>query len=335
MKISGDNFLRRLEQGLLPRILLFQGEEEYWVAQGLAEMRKKLFPEGQEEFNSVDLEAGSLEEGTLNAALSTPPFLAPHRLVILRGLEGIKTKVDLELVAALDRLPEGLYLLITAKKPDQRRKVFKEVHKRGTVVECRPFKVYEAKKWLVAEGKKMGLAVSPAVSDLLLERRGVSLSMLHSELEKALIYQGGERELSLEEWMDLIGGAAEGNIFALIDHTSEGDLRGALGVLDRLLRDGEPEMKILFMLGRQIRQLFQAWFFLQEGRGKEALQHELKCHPFVAEKLVNQARPLSFLQLRSTLHRILQADYRIKSGVNEPQLELEMTVLDLTSILAA
>lgn len=335
MKISGSNFLRRLEEGFLPNILLFQGEEDYWISRGISEMQKKIFPNHEEEFNLVELEARALETGVLKNTLLTLPFLFPTRMVILRGIEEMRVDYDQELIQGLQGIPDGIYLVVTAKKADQRRKTIKELNARGTVVDCTPLKAYEVKKWLAEEGKKLGLVVTSDVSDLLIERRGTSLWLLRNELEKAQIYQGEEKRLTLGEWTDLIGASAESNIFALIDETSVGNSGAALQRLTQLLNEGEPEMKILFMLGRQIRQLFFAWLFLQEGRGKEALQQEVKCHPFVAEKLVTQGRRLSFSQLRSALRRVLQADSKIKSGASEPRLELELVVLDLSAILAA
>jgi DNA polymerase-3 subunit delta len=334
MKISGQNFLRRLEEGLLPRVLLFQGEEEYWINRGLAEIRRRLFPAHEEEFNLVDLEAKTLETGVLKTTLLSLPFLFPTRLVILRGIEEMKPDYDQELLQGLKGMPDGIYLVVTAKKADQRKKAVKELMACGTVVDCSPLRVYEVKKWLAEEGRKLGLKMTAKISDLLIERRGTSLGLLRQELEKALIYKGDEQILTLAEWTDLIGASAESNIFALIDHTSAGNSGAALQGLAQLLRDGEPEMKILFMLGKQIRQLFIAWLFLQEGKGEEALRQELKCHSFVAEKLIVQGQRLSFAQLSSAMHRVLQADWRIKTGMSDQRLELEMAVLDLSVILA-
>lgn len=334
MKISGQKFLRCLEEGLLPRVLLFQGEEEYWINRGVAEMRRRLFPDHEEEFNLVELEAKALEAGALKTTLLSLPFLFPTRMVILRGIEEMKPDYDQELLQGLKGMPDGIYLVVTAKKADQRKKAVKELIACGTVVDCSPLRAYEVKKWVVEEGRKLGLKITSEITDLLIERRGTSLGLLRQELEKALIYKGEEKILTLVEWTDLIGASAESNIFALIDQTSVGNSGAALEGLAQLLNDGEPEMKILFMLGKQIRQLFIAWLFLQEGRGEEALRQEIKCHPFVADKLVAQGRRLSFAQLCSAMHRVLQADWRIKKGMSDQRLELEMVVLDLSVILA-
>ncbi|HEY8344912.1 MAG TPA: DNA polymerase III subunit delta [Bacillota bacterium] len=334
MKISGQKFLRRLEEGFLPRVLLFQGEEEYWLNRGVAEMRRRLFPDHEEEFNLVDLEAKTLEAGVLKTTLLSLPFLFPTRLIILRGIEEMKPDCDQELLQGLKGMPDGIYLVATAKKADQRKKAIKELISCATVVDCSPLKVYEVKQWLIEEGRELGLKLTAEVTDLLIERRGTSLGLLRQELEKALIYQGEGQIMTLAEWADLVGASAESNIFALIDQTSAGNSKAALQGLAQLLKDGEPEMKILFMLGKQIRQLFIAWLFLQEGKGEDALREELKCHPFVAGKLLAQGRRLSFAQLCSAMHRILQADWRVKTGMSDQRLELEMAVLDLSVILA-
>lgn len=333
--MNGAVCLRKLKEGEVLNPLLFLGEEDYWLTKSLEILRRRLFTGEEGDFNRVDLEAGALTEGELLTALSTPPFLSPARMVILRAVDKIKPAAENDLRRGLEVMADGVYLIMTAAHLDQRRRFSKELLQRATVVECPRLKAYEAKKWVLAEAGSMKAPLSPEIAGLLVELRGASLAMLRNELEKALLYMGNDKKgLTKEEWMDLLGEATESNIFALIDRITEGETGAALTLLHQLLAVGEAEMKLLYLFGRQIRQLFQALALIEEGRGREALQKELSCHPYVAEKLLNQARKLSYRRLRSAHRRVLEADYRVKTGQSDPRLELEMTVVELTAILA-
>lgn len=313
-------------------VLLFRGEEEYWAIRSLQLIKKRLFPEGEGEFNLMELDAGSLSPGEITVALSTTPFFSPTRLVVLRRLEKMKAAFDDDLLRGLSSMASGVILVVMAVSTDRRRKAIKELVNRAMVIDCQPFKPYQARKWVMEEARRMRVPVSTTIAELLVELRGTSPAMLRKELEKALLYQGGEKKtLTREEWIRLIGGSTEDNVFALIDRISQGDLGAALRELDLLFSSGESEFMLLFMFARQIRELFRARVFIDQGKGSAALQKELNCHPYVAEKLITQARGVSYSRLRAAHRRILRADYRLKSGVSASRLELEMVVMDLTS----
>ncbi|NLW59440.1 MAG: DNA polymerase III subunit delta [Firmicutes bacterium] len=332
------DFLYSLQQkgrARLTRPVLFLGEEEYWVVTGINRIKQLLFPNAEEDFNVVVMELKEVEAPLLATELATAPFFSAKRLLVLKGLEEMKAAQEETLLAALPQLPPEVYLVLTARRLDQRKKGVKQLKDLVEVVYCPPLKNYEAKNWLRQEAKALGLALSSRELDLLLEAKGTSLLALKSELVKIKTYCGdGAKPASAEEWRTLLGEAVETNIFAMIDGALEGKTGVALSLLHRLLAAGEPELKILALLGNEVRRLFLGWFLLQTGREQE-IQKELGCHPYVAEKIRNRAARLTFTQLRRAHRRLLTADYRLKTGQSDTGLELYSVLLDLGSFLTA
>lgn len=335
--MKAAEFIRRLEEKGrtdLKRPVLFLGEEEYWRALGINRLKKLLFPGAEDEFNLVRLEIKETEAALLGTRLATAPFFSANRLLILDGLEEMKPAQEEILLAALPRLAPGVFLILTARHLDQRKKAVKEIMALVETVDCAPFKLYEAKRWVSQEAKERGLKLTPAQIDLLLEMKGTSLFALDNELEKVKTYCGGAGQvIPMEEWSALLGEASETNIFQMIDGAIEGKAGTALHLLHHLLKAGEPEMKILAMLGTEVRRLFIAWSLIQAGRSHE-IQKELACHPYVAEKIRKRAGTLTYLQLRQAHRRLLEADFRLKTGQADPALELDGVILDLGAFLA-
>lgn len=336
--MKASDFIYSLEQKgsvRLTRPVLFLGEEEYWIATGISRIKQLIFPNAEDEFNVMVMEIKEVEAALLGTELATAPFFSAKRLLILKGLEEMKTAQEETLLAALPHLPPEVFLILTARSLDQRKKGVKQLKALVETVYCAPLKSYEAKRWLRQEAKGLGLDLSSHELDLLLEAKGTSLFSLKNELDKIKTYCGqGAKPASTEEWNALLGEAMETNIFAMIDGAIEGKTGMALNLLHRLLAAGEPETKILALLGNEVRRMLMGWSLLQVGRSHE-IQKELGCHPFVADKIRKKAAHLTFAQLRRAHQRILTADYRLKTGQTEAGLELYAVVLDLSSCFTA
>lgn len=334
--MRGTEYIKKLQAGVPPQISFFYGEEDYWIRTCLYALRRRLFPDTEAGFSQEDVDAGKVSVESLANLLRTPPFFDSARLVILRGVEELETACDELLLMAVDSPISGVYLVVTAGKPNRRRKVFQELIKKATVVEAQPYKAYAARKWVMEEADRLGIKVSSGIAGLLVEYCGTSLTALMNELEKAALYAGEDKSgLTRDEWLVLLGETTETNLFAMLDRVTEGKTAEALRLLDQLLTAGEAEMKLVFMLSRQIRLLLLT-VILQHKKGSLVnsgeLVKELHCHPYVAEKLVAQVQKLSFARLRAAHRRLLQADLRIKTGQSGPRLELEMLVYDLAGL---
>ena len=332
-----EDFVRSLEQygrKSLRRPVLFYGEEEYWVQTGIDALKRLLFTAEDEDSNCIDLELKSVERVTLMEWLCNPPFFGANRLVILRGLEEVKANLETTFLNLLPNIAAGVHIVLTARHLDRRKKFIKELLPMVETSECPVLRVYEARKWINQEASKLGLKFSAEQINLLLEVKGVSLMSLSNELIKLRTFLGEDKRMvSMEEWSSLLGEASTSNIFAMTDGIFENKPGNALQQLRRILEAGEPEFRVLALLGGEVRRLLMAWDLMKQGRGA-TLQKELGCHPYVAEKLRKRAQTVEYHQLRQAHRRIIEADYRMKTGAGDPQLELEMTLLSLCSIFS-
>lgn len=330
--MKAEEFIFKLEKKgreAIPQKILFWGEEEYWLNTGISMIKQLLFTVDEEQFNRVDLDLKSVEGENIIDWVGTPPFFGSNRLVILRGLENLNSSQETSFLNSIERAADGVIIIITARHLDRRKKFIKKVLELFTEIQCSPLKAFEARKWVMAEAKKMGLNLSMEKANYLIEIKGTSLSNLKNELIKMQTFMGEDKQrISAEEWESLLGEASEANIFQMMDGALEGKPGEAIILLKRLLAAGEPEIKILAMLGGQIRRLMIAWILIEQGREND-LQKELACHPYMAKKLRARAQGLTYQQLRLAHQRVLRTDYKLKTGAVDPQIEMEMVLLDL------
>lgn len=331
--MTPQELIVRCRRGEMPNVLCFLGEEKFWFHECLAEIEKHLFPEGGQDFGKVVHTAQGKEPQEILADLATPPFFGGARLVVIQGLEKATAPVDEALSKGLDRLAAGTYLVLQGEKLDGRRHLAKALKTQKVVVECEPLKPKQAQDWVVQEGRRQRVEIEPQIAWMMVDRKGTSPGLLREEVAKAAVYQGTGGRITPKEWEDLIGGATETNIFGMLDAVARGEAGQALNFLEQLIRMGEPEPRILYMLGNQLHQLVWALAIRQSGGTARQLQQELKCHPYVADKTWEQSKAFEMSYLKKAIERVLQAEYRTKTGQGEVRWELGMAVLDLTTFI--
>jgi len=84
------------------------------------------------------------------------------------------------------------------------------------------------------------------------------------------------------------------------------------------------------MIQRQFRLLLQAREVIDQGGDAREIMKQLKLHPFVSEKLNNQARRFDLQQLETVYRRLLDMDEGIKTGQIDADLALQTFVAAFT-----
>lgn len=98
--------------------------------------------------------------------------------------------------------------------------------------------------------------------------------------------------------------------------------------LQELLAGGANELYILTMIARQFRLILGAKDLADRGASEARLAQELHVPPFVARKLLSQARHFQADELETIHRRVLEMDRAIKTGRIEARLALELLVVE-------
>jgi DNA polymerase-3 subunit delta len=338
---------------------ILHGEEEFGRSKELDGLRARL-AEGDEamaQLNTTILDGKGLTLGELRHACDTVPFLFDRRLVIVHGLlswlvpprgdgdtaaqksrEPASRRALLnELAAYLPALPDTTRLVFvekeTLKPPHPILKLAQKEHEKGQahVKEFKQPRERDLPNRIQQQARDMGGSISRDASRQLAMLVGNDLRLLDREIDKLLIYADG-RQVTESDVSLLVSRAREDSVFELVDCVGRREVDRALRLLHHLLDDGEPALRILGMLARQVRILIQVSELRAERVTEAEIAKRLKLHPFVVEKGVAQAQNFTMWQLEQAHTLLVETDWKIKSGDMEDELAIDMLVVALTRL---
>nr|NIV36455.1 DNA polymerase III subunit delta [Anaerolineae bacterium] len=160
---------------------------------------------------------------------------------------------------------------------------------------------------------------------------GDDLRLLDQELDKLLLYANGQ-PVTETDVRALVSLAREASVFDLVDYVGRREADKALRLLHRLLDEGEPPLRLLSMLTRQVRILIQVSELNSSRMTQEQIAKRLKLHPYVVKKGLAQAPNFAMSQLEKAYALLVDTDWQIKTGEMEGELALDLLVVSLTRL---
>ena len=310
---------------------LLYGEERYphqFLNQGLARLVKL----------GHTLEVYDCSQVTFQDFLVTataPSLFAQHKIVHLLNLDSYKKAEYEKLLAWIESMTESsllTYIFLSTFKLDGRSILVSRLKKKFIVVKSDKLRPAEVVQRLCRRAQAVDIIVDMRALEALVHLHEANLPLLEQEFEKMMLYVGAGGRID-QAVLDLLGvDGGGGNIFAFGDAICEGRAVTALLILEGLQRARTEALIIVAMVARQYRLLSRAASSEYHGASAATLAKALKVPPFVAKKLVNQAkrlRPpayaLAFAILRDT-------DLAIKTSRLPKSIILERMVLKLSCL---
>lgn len=332
--------VKSIERGLISPVYLLYGDETYLIENLIKSFKGLLINEGTGDFNLDILDGKSIGLNELVNTANTLPFMADKRLVIVHQADFFKAKKkgsdeedntgDKGLLAYLENPPESTCLIMTVSDGvDKRKKAFKLVEKNGQVVDCSPLKGQELESWIIERARQHGVKIENSAIGKLIAAVGSNLNLLDNELAKMAGYAISTRLITPEIVDLLVSKTVENSIFDLVDAIGEKKIEKALSIIKELLVQGEPAIKILFMITRQIRLIIQGKVLLQQGYAEKQIAGNLQVHPYVIQKCCKQGKNFTIEELEKALIHLLEVDYSLKTGRLEQNYALETLLVGL------
>ena len=316
-------------------ILFLYGEDAYRSQRKLEEIRAKfardIDPTG---LNASAVDGTKLNLDELHRAVSSPPFLAKKRLVVLKNaLNSAKKKESEALAAILKGIPDDTILVVHERAGSKElagSPAFEQLKKEKFYPEFLPFSQKELQDWIPAEAKARGVAFDSAALRAYIVGCGNNLWKISNELDgMAAAASAGARAVSEDDVRALTDAETNPSIFDFLDAVGARDASRSAGLLEALLESGESEVALLNRLQSHVKALYVSAALADEGQAsKERLARELGLHPFVASKVLMQARRFQAEELRGLYLRLIDADERLKTGrLPKARLSLDLFLL--------
>lgn len=326
-------FRQELEKGALGSLYIFYGEETYLRDFYLGEMKKALLTGGLDDFNYHVLQGKDLTLRRLQEAVDAMPMMSERTFVTVTDYD--ISKGDQERMAELlSDLPDYLCLVfvydVLEYKLDSRTKLAKVVKEKGRAVEFLRQDQKDLTGWIARRFRALGHDIAAADAQYLLFLCGDLMTGLISEIGKIGAY-AREKRVTRREIDAVATPQLDAVVFNLTDAISEGNFDRAFGVLSDLLHMQEPPIKLLSVLGKQLRQLYCARLAYEAGKDVPWLMETCGIRStYPAEKLMRAARRFSLPWCRNALCLCEEADLRMKSTGADGKDVLTGLLLDLS-----
>ncbi len=248
-------------------------------------------------------------------------------------------------------------LIFTASTVDRRKRIFKEIEKLGICVDLAVERersgalTREAVEAMIDEAvARWGKRLAPLARRAIAQRAGGDPGQLHAELEKVCLHAGDAAAIEESDVTAVMRDLGESWVFDFTGALAQRNIVKALSLLRGLIAQGEPPLRLLAMISREIRILLAAREILstslakswssgtQFNRFRDQLlplipedQKQLIAgmHPYVLYLALQNASRSKAANLERALVELHELDIAFKRSRTDPQIRLEAFVLGL------
>lgn len=253
----------------------------------------------------------------------TMPFFADKRLILVEDSGFFKGSAD-EFADYLPQMPDTSCVIFVESEIDKRSRLFKRVKEVGHAAEMARQDFGQLSKWagmlLSREGKK----ITGHTMELFLTRTGDDMENIRMELEKLVSFTLG-REIITDEDVEAVCTVRVTNkIFDMVTAIVNRQTKKAMDLYEDLLTLKESPMRILFLIARQFNQILQVKELSAKGMDKGTIASRLKIPPFVAGKMIPQARTFTRKQILNCVELCVESEEAVKTGQLNDKMAVEL-----------
>ncbi len=322
-------------------IFFLYGENTFLSHQKLEEIKNKFLREVDTQGDSLHfLDGETLTMDELNRAVAPASLFSRKRMIIISDffqnkdetifdavLNYLKNKLNTENIIIF-RERQSL-TLTNIKKSQKKLFLFLNSKQEKITIFSQEFKNlthHQMNSWLKQEFEKRNKKISLQNINLISSLLENDLWRAYNEVEKISNYSN-ETEISEKEIKIFIKGKFNDNIFLLTDAIATKNTNQAVRILEEQFELGVSEQYLFAMILRQFKLLLKTKSFLKNNPTRQNLAKELKIHPFVAKKTIQQSSNFSLQNLKKIFSKLLLIDKKIKTGESNLKTELSLLIV--------
>ena len=325
-------FEKRFRPGEILPIYLIVAGEPFFARSALRMIREARLKEADpatclSEYNGKETRCRTVLEDC-----RTRPMFGPGKLVIVEQADAF-VRENLERLAAYTANPaSSASLVLVAEKVDRRWGFVQALSKQGGLIECKRLYDNRIPSWLIQRARGWKKRLDPAAAAAFIDHVGTDLELLDRQIQNLVLFVGDADRIRTEDVDALVGTDHKRAGWQLSDAVAKRQVRKALTVLNRLLREGVESTQVIALLARNTEQMLRMKPLLRQGTAGPEIATELGLHPYRAKKMAEDARHMKIAELKQQTRLLLDADVRSKSESGDTDLLLEMLVVRLCAV---
>lgn len=322
------NLLQDIKNKSFLSMYLLCGEEAYLRKQYRDKLTQALISK-EDTMNYHYYEGKDINIPAIIDLAETMPFLADKRVIVIENSNLFKAGGE-QLAEYLSAPSESVIFIFVETQIDKRSRLYKSVKSHGRIAEFAIQNETTLKRWIASCLKKEGKVISEKNCELFLDKTGMDMSNIHSELEKLICYSINEYEISSQSIEAISTQSIHNRIFEMIALIAEGQQKKAIDMYHDLLTLKEPPMRILSLIARQFNIMLQVKELQEKKCIRQDIANKIGLPAFIIAKYERQTIRYSIQNLMKAIQKCVIADENVKTGKINDILSIELLIVELS-----
>lgn len=218
-------------------------------------------------------------------------------------------------------------LTVVQDKLDERKKIVKLLKKNVTVIHKESIDEKDLPKFVIKEFLNNGYKIDYKTASYFVDYVGKNVDILLSEINKMIVYKDTDKEIFIEDILNISSKGFNDNVFDLSDAIMKKDFKKIFSCYNDLMILKEEPIKIIALLASQFTLVYQSKLLSKEGFMSKDIASTLKVHPYRVKLALETNYP--DFELKDILKKLHNLDYEIKTGKVDKIVGLENFLLHL------
>lgn len=316
------------------RIVVLHGKETFLRSHHTAELRSAL----EQAHTQIDV----LTFDGLTAAVADVldecrsfGLMHQHKLVVVDNADQLVKGDNRPFVERYAAAPSDTATLLLRCDLWHRSNLDERIQQIGAIIKCEEPKPHEAVRWVADRARSRHDApIDRDAAQALVDRVGLSLARLDSELAKLAVAAGPGKPITLDHVHELVGASREEEAWSiqreLLSRDPARALRQLHTILDNAPRGAHvPVTWSCVDLARKIHSVVQG---AAQRVDRRQLESDLKLWGDSKDAILAEARRVAPDSARDLLAAAVRADYNQKRSIGDPYRTLEVLALRFASL---
>ena len=317
----------------LEEVYLFTGNEQVIKKNKIDRILENVDPE-ETDIIKYDLETISIQEVVTDCM--TIPFLKQSKVIIVKNplfLSSVKTSIkhDVKTLIKYLKNPSSTTILMidaVGVNVDKNSELFKTLQKCAYIIDVKELDIIECKAWVKRSFAVNGTSIGDEALNLLIEYLNGDLLRMEQEIQKLSALRYNDR-VTEQDVKNLVAKSYEDDIYALIKAVTQKDRVLIAEIYKRISDSVTDVMSIMGLISKSFTDLYTTLKLLQAGYSQNDIANIFGIKPGRAYYLMKDAKQFKLETLENYVTEICDLDYKIKNGLIDKNLGLEMFLLSL------
>lgn len=333
--MSVKTITENLKSGSLAPLYYIHGEEAYLKEHYYTELRAKAVTE-LAEFNVVEFDSKNFDYLDFCNCVNSYPVMADRKFVGVTDFDNSLLKKDFtkSFVAFLKTVPDFctvVFLDTDLKNVSGANALEKAITSAGGVVaKVDKPSASSLVSWSARHFKKAGKAVSSDDLNYMISVTDTDMRSLINEISKLCSYVSGDT-VTRADIDAVVTKSIEANRFEIGDAFCASNYHKVLDILDKMYKQNTDDILIANVFYRTFADLWKARLAINAGRSSADMARDFGFNPYVAGKIMKNARGLNTELVEVCVSLSKQLDVKLKSSPYNKRDLITMYVADIIS----